>query len=992
MNKQQRLTHRIAVLALAGFVSPLPVFAQDSAKTASLAGEAIAAKESGDLVTAKAKLEEILKLNPADESAKGMLSDVNKGLLAGADVPKAVSALDKAAEENLNLFREVDGAALEASELAKAGNPDGAVALLEQAAAALPDNTAGQVQKDRLALLKNRILSERDAKNSGGTSVVAQAAIADKTRESRDNVTAGRRLISQARSYISDGRFADAEAALAKADAILPTNETASVAREELKAARGKRFEAMYAAAVEKRDMTAARVAVEGYEGVNGVDDRRSRDLRANFEEKLADPHFKSISEISPAFAEREKKANELLAKARAQYLYGDYLGALESYKDVLVYQPLNTEAKSFSIRIRELVHDKSGRYNAEISRKKLLEDVDNKWATAEVFDRNQTNTGGNTEVESPVLKKMKSIKVGEITIRDLPLDKAIESISEASRIYDKDGKGVNITLFDPEHKNPTVSIVLRDLPLNQVLEQVLRTVNYSYAINELGVVEVRSSNVNTELETEFFSLSTLAVTRMTGVSNKPAGGGDTPFGGGGGAAAGGGESPASKGLKDYFRSLGIGFDEAQGTGLTYDGVAQLAVTHNRRTLDRIRNILRRYSDVKQVNIESKFIDVTQGTLNQIATNWTVTNTKTVNGVEVTQLNYASGNRTLDSAFRTNSGGAQGRIVGPDMTQPTYDAAGNITGTTTTAGLNVPIPNNAPATPNGQNYGGSNNITAFNTVNGAQTNFAGTFFSSFGIGGYEVGLYVQALEQATGSDLMAAPSLTVTNGQAATIKVAQLLRYPESYSQIQAQVSQSGGGSVLGGGGGNNASVAITAGTPQDFTVQEVGVVMEVTPQIRDDNETIDLDLKPKITEFEGFVEYGGTSVAIAGGTVVTVPSGFYQPVFSIRSVETKVTVYDGATVIIGGLTREEVRTVHDKVPVLGDLPLVGKLFQSNGKTSTKRNLMIFITANMISPTGSTARSAVGGIRNGTTFSNPTLALPSGSVYRTPSDGSKADK
>jgi general secretion pathway protein D len=212
--------------------------------------------------------------------------------------------------------------------------------------------------------------------------------------------------------------------------------------------------------------------------------------------------------------------------------------------------------------------------------------------------------------------------------------------------------------------------------------------------------------------------------------------------------------------------------------------------------------------------------------------------------------------------------------------------------------------------------------------------------------------------------------------------VAQLLRYPQAYGDIQSNVGQGGGGNggVLGAA---QTSVAITAGTPQDFTVQEVGVTLEVTPTVAADD-SIALNLKPKVTEFEGFVEYGGTSVALTGGVTVTVPSGFFQPIFSTREVTTDVTVFDGATVVIGGLTREEVKTIDDKVPVLGSLPLIGAAFRSSGKSVAKRSLMVFVTANLVSPGGATLRSNHPGMRAGATFSNPTLISPGGAVYREP--------
>jgi general secretion pathway protein D len=126
---------------------------------------------------------------------------------------------------------------------------------------------------------------------------------------------------------------------------------------------------------------------------------------------------------------------------------------------------------------------------------------------------------------------------------------------------------------------------------------------------------------------------------------------------------------------------------------------------------------------------------------------------------------------------------------------------------------------------------------------------------------------------------------------------------------------------------------------------------MAVTPIVEADNR-ISLQLEPSVTEFDGFVEYGGASLAVSGGATVTVPSGFFQPIFSTRRIRTEVTIDDGATVVMGGLTREEVREVRDRVPVLGRLPIVGRLFRSHGRSTQKRNLLIFVTAKLVDPHG----------------------------------------
>jgi general secretion pathway protein D len=84
----------------------------------------------------------------------------------------------------------------------------------------------------------------------------------------------------------------------------------------------------------------------------------------------------------------------------------------------------------------------------------------------------------------------------------------------------------------------------------------------------------------------------------------------------------------------------------------------------------------------------------------------------------------------------------------------------------------------------------------------------------------------------------------------------------------------------------------------------------------------------------------------------------------------------------MGGLTREEVRRVNDKVPVLGDIPFVGRVFRSKGESSQKRNLLIFVTANLVSPGGSLKKQELRGVPANSTYQNPTITTPSGSESR----------
>ena len=82
------------------------------------------------------------------------------------------------------------------------------------------------------------------------------------------------------------------------------------------------------------------------------------------------------------------------------------------------------------------------------------------------------------------------------------------------------------------------------------------------------------------------------------------------------------------------------------------------------------------------------------------------------------------------------------------------------------------------------------------------------------------------------------------------------------------------------------------------------------------------------------------------------------QPFFHVRSIESKVSITPGATVVMGGLITERRKAMDDKIPFLGDLPYVGRLFRSHAEQTLKRNLLVFVTGRLITPSGRELRVA----------------------------------
>ena len=150
-------------------------------------------------------------------------------------------------------------------------------------------------------------------------------------------------------------------------------------------------------------------------------------------------------------------------------------------------------------------------------------------------------------------------------------------------------------------------------------------------------------------------------------------------------------------------------------------------------------------------------------------------------------------------------------------------------------------------------------------------------------------------------------------------------------------------------GQNNTFTPGVSAITP--FTQQvETGPILDVVPVVLSDGYTINLTLIPSATDFNGYDTPPVIPDVTGNLNVVQLP--VVLPNFTVRQVVTTVNVWDNQTVVVGGLISSTVQSTKDKVPVLGDLPVLGRLFQSQSKNTLRKNLMIFVTATIVDPAG----------------------------------------
>ncbi len=661
-------------------------------------------------------------------------------------------------------------------------------------------------------------------------------------------------------------------------------------------------------------------------------------------------------------FYAKQERISDLLDIGRAQLAAGDLDAAQETFNQVEAESPHNAEARAHQIeiakrRMQEGIHDR------ERTKQELLTEVARAWQRPRVFDR--TTAEPAAPEDHDLRDRLTRIAIPHVSFADVSLSHVIDTLSLLSEEYDPEGMGINMVLIAPDDSDPGVTITLRRLTLDRVLDFIVESVGFEYEAQSDVVVVRRGAGERTRLETDFFPITRSTIIRLTGagaIGDSIAPPAD-PFAP---EPAQPKQSIASSeeetAMKNFLQRAGVPFDTVPGANLALaDG--QIIVTQSARNMERVRNILRRYSEVKQVEIESRFLEVQQSELEELGFQWIVgAGGRPIldeDGLPITRPDgrperYHRGRFQTDHRSLEDTFGAETHTGSLEITGPPGEVGplGRVT-----------MPISAPAIPRTLPLGtGAEDLGGIMGI----------------LGGADIELLFRALSRKQGSDLMSAPRITVLSGKTAQIVVAQEMRYPRNFTDMQAQVGR-------GDSGAGSAGVAITSGTPLDFTVRNVGVEMEVTPTVEDDN-AISLLLEPQVTEFEGFVDYGGPSVAIASNRTVTVPSGFFQPIFSVRRIRTEVTIWDGATVVMGGLTREQAVSVQDKVPVLGDIPLLGRIFRSEGESSQKRNLLIFVTANLVSPGGSPMRQQFRTVEPGSLYQYPTMVTPGGAVPRSVSD------
>ena len=498
------------------------------------------------------------------------------------------------------------------------------------------------------------------------------------------------------------------------------------------------------------------------------------------------------------------------------------------------------------------------------------------------------------------------------------------------------------LNLVVPETLQGRTSIKLRDVSWRQIFQVVLSPVNFTYIV-EGNIIKVVSNEslLQEPATTEVFILN----------------------------------YARASDIKPTLDSL---VDASKGGKLVVDGRSNaLVITERPSQMNRIRPIIESLDKATdQVMIESKFVEVTNADIKNIGINWA-----SLNGMQLTAGGLSqtfdrsrgqtrtdgssannnstignnstttgrNGNSTSDTTTTGNNNGVTTTDTGPASTSTTQtntgnqllpvtttDALGNVTTTyqvvpisSTGTSTSSSLPSSQTSVTTGTTSGTTSSVTntlandlsttASNVANNVVSQLAGLTntsstnrMASAVFSASDFSVILSALKTTNDTKLISNPTVVTLNNSEAQINIGKEFPIPRyTYNAERGTYEVSG------------------------FDYRPIGIILKVTPQVNSRG-FIKLILEPEVSSSSENANFGTANI----------------PIVTTRKTKTQVSLKDGYTMGIGGLIENTIQNTQTRVPVLGSIPILGRLFRSDAKNDQMRNLIIFITAKTVNAEG----------------------------------------
>ncbi|MGN0865134.1 MAG: tetratricopeptide repeat protein [Akkermansia sp.] len=778
-------------------------------------------------------------------------------------------------------------------------------------------------------------------------STPAQEGAADMPETSRRELALrdAMQQLQEARTAYSEQKYSDAVEHYRNALAVLPQ---APATQKQQQFIRASLSDALIAKAMDYRSVGRLDEAIEFLSEAIELDPTNKR---ARQELSRTQDPVRNNPALTPQHIGNVESVNRELTLGYGHLDLGKYDDAVEAFRRALQIDPYNTAAQR---GIETATKRKQAYYNAahDSARAAALAQVDATWEEQVPSDETpvaaaSAETAGSpaedSEEEQRMGEALRTITLAQIVFDDVPIMDVVDALQAQINSHESSGsipasRHINLTtnFGSPDSAGYTdimarrVNLKLSDVTLSDVLDALAKQLGITYHITATGVqlsysgkdfgpMVERSYTVaphffDTETESDDdedsdFSSSTIRVRRVNPVQ--------------------------------ALKGMGISFPE--GATARYDAASRtLTVRNTPYNQEEIAELTQIPMEDRNQSVVLNIIamEVGEKDLEELGFEWLV-------------------NLNLGPDFLYGGGGviktaAEAGWVTAQGDQSTQYAD------TPSASMTEGLRSGAISAGSLERLIESGSAMAYaqNSMSSAK---APGIFSMRGIwNAGDVTMIMRGLSQKKATDVLFSPRFVFTPGAEQQVSFANVreLFYPESYSEPQVPQNTSVDGCVVAPA---HPEEFTRFGMTEEDVVGGIGSIVQVhSAQASPDGNVVTVALTFTINEFEGFINWGSPIT-----TAITTPSGnvgievvrlsenrILKPLFKRRMENTKVSVSPGSVLVLGGLQEAQNVRFEDKLPVLGDLPLVGRLFRSEGTQTSRKAFLVFIKIDLVDPTG----------------------------------------